>query len=86
MAIVFVLINRVRLDPIGLVFGLSVLFVGPDEGAMACGEFGPGRLAEPPVILAAIRALLEPSMSNLAARPLASTVSREMWCRRSSTS
>jgi len=22
-------------------------FVGPDEGAMACGEFGPGRLAEP---------------------------------------
>src|SRR3954463_16327205 len=23
----------------------GVLFVGPDEGAMACGEFGPGRLA-----------------------------------------
>jgi hypothetical protein len=29
MAIVFVLINRVRLDPIGLAFGLGVLFVGP---------------------------------------------------------
>jgi phosphopantothenoylcysteine decarboxylase/phosphopantothenate--cysteine ligase len=35
--------------------------VGPDEGAMACNEFGPGRLAEPPVILAAIEALLAPS-------------------------
>ena len=32
--------------------------VGPDEGAMACNEFGPGRLAEPPEILAAIEALL----------------------------
>ena len=32
--------------------------VGPDDGAMACNEFGPGRLAEPPVILAAIEALL----------------------------
>jgi hypothetical protein len=29
MAIVFVLINRVQLDPVGLAFGLSVLFVGP---------------------------------------------------------
>jgi len=28
--------------------------VPPDEGPMACGEFGPGRLAEPPEILAAI--------------------------------
>lgn len=28
--------------------------VGPDEGDMACGEFGPGRLAEPQAILAAI--------------------------------
>jgi phosphopantothenoylcysteine decarboxylase / phosphopantothenate---cysteine ligase len=34
--------------------------VGPDEGAMACHEFGPGRLAEPPAILAAIEALLVP--------------------------
>jgi phosphopantothenoylcysteine decarboxylase / phosphopantothenate---cysteine ligase len=39
--------------------------VGPDEGAMACNEFGPGRLAEPPAIMAAIEALLVPS------RPLA---------------
>jgi phosphopantothenoylcysteine decarboxylase/phosphopantothenate--cysteine ligase len=32
----------------------GVLIVQPDVGPMACGEFGPGRLAEPPVILAAI--------------------------------
>jgi phosphopantothenoylcysteine decarboxylase/phosphopantothenate--cysteine ligase len=36
----------------------GVAVVGPDEGSMACGEFGPGRLAEPPAILAAIAALL----------------------------
>ena len=29
----------------------GVAVVGPDEGVMACNEFGPGRLAEPPVIL-----------------------------------
>jgi hypothetical protein len=29
MAIVFVLISRLALDPIGLAFGLSVLFLGP---------------------------------------------------------
>jgi phosphopantothenoylcysteine decarboxylase / phosphopantothenate---cysteine ligase len=34
--------------------------VGPDAGPMACNEFGPGRLAEPPAILAAIEALLAP--------------------------
>lgn len=43
----------------------GVSFVGPDEGAMACGEFGPGRLAEPPVILDAICDVLTPR------RPLA---------------
>lgn len=30
----------------------------PDEGPMACGEFGPGRLPEPEAIFAAIRAAL----------------------------
>ena len=47
--------------------GDGVLFVGPDEGAMACGEYGFGRLAEPPAIFAAIMAALE----GPAARPLA---------------
>ncbi len=32
----------------------GVLFVDPAVGAMACGEYGPGRLAEPPVIFQAI--------------------------------
>lgn len=36
----------------------GVSFVGPDEGAMACGEFGPGRLAEVAEIVAAITAKL----------------------------
>lgn len=37
----------------------GVSFVDPVEGAMACGEFGPGRLAEPEEIFAAIVAMLE---------------------------
>ncbi len=36
----------------------GVSFVGPNEGSMACGEFGPGRLAEPDEIVAAITAKL----------------------------
>ena len=32
----------------------GVQFVGPDEGAMACGEYGEGRLAEPEVIARAV--------------------------------
>jgi len=36
----------------------GLAFVGPDAGAMACGEFGSGRLAEPPEILAEIESLL----------------------------
>lgn len=39
--------------------GDGVQFVGPDEGEMACGEFGPGRLAEPSAILEAIVAHFE---------------------------
>lgn len=36
----------------------GVQVVGPDDGVMACNEFGPGRLAEPLAILAAIESLL----------------------------
>jgi len=32
----------------------GVLFVGPNDGEMACGEFGPGRMAEPVEIAAAV--------------------------------
>ncbi|MDB4211540.1 bifunctional phosphopantothenoylcysteine decarboxylase/phosphopantothenate--cysteine ligase CoaBC [Ascidiaceihabitans sp.] len=36
----------------------GVAFVGPNEGDMACGEFGPGRMAEPMEIVAAVEAKL----------------------------
>jgi phosphopantothenoylcysteine decarboxylase/phosphopantothenate--cysteine ligase len=36
----------------------GVLFAGPNDGEMACGEFGPGRMAEPLEIVAAIESAL----------------------------
>ncbi|WP_420403036.1 bifunctional phosphopantothenoylcysteine decarboxylase/phosphopantothenate--cysteine ligase CoaBC [Nisaea sp.] len=44
----------------------GIAFIGPDEGDMACGEYGPGRMAEPEAIAEAVMARLDPS-----ARPLA---------------
>src|ERR1019366_2522368 len=44
--------NAVRLQKDG------VIFVGPEEGGMACGEYGPGRMSEPAAILAAIEQVL----------------------------
>ncbi|MEM6409104.1 MAG: bifunctional phosphopantothenoylcysteine decarboxylase/phosphopantothenate--cysteine ligase CoaBC [Pseudomonadota bacterium] len=38
--------------------GDGILTVGPDEGDMACGEYGPGRMAEPLAIVAAVEAAL----------------------------
>lgn len=46
--------------------GLTVL--EPEEGPMACGEYGPGRLPEPDAILEAIRAHFD---GTVAAGPLA---------------
>jgi phosphopantothenoylcysteine decarboxylase/phosphopantothenate--cysteine ligase len=46
----------------------GVQVVEPREGAMACGERGPGRLAEPPEILEAIAGLLAPRRKPLAGR------------------
>jgi len=46
--------------------GVSV--IGPDEGAMACNEYGPGRMSEPPAIVEAIRAMLTGSPGPLAGR------------------
>lgn len=46
----------------------GVQVVGPDEGVMACNEHGPGRLAEPEAILAAIEAMLAPQDLPLAGR------------------
>ncbi|MFD1160526.1 bifunctional phosphopantothenoylcysteine decarboxylase/phosphopantothenate--cysteine ligase CoaBC [Roseovarius aestuarii] len=44
--------NRAVLDADG------IMFVGPNEGDMACGEYGPGRMSEPLEIVAAIEAAL----------------------------
>ena len=42
----------------------GVSFVGPDEGDMACGEYGPGRMAEPSDIIDAIAGLLGNSLTT----------------------
>ena len=39
-------VDRLRSD--------GIEYIGPDDGDMACGEFGPGRMAEPAVILEAV--------------------------------
>jgi phosphopantothenoylcysteine decarboxylase/phosphopantothenate--cysteine ligase len=44
--------NRCQLEADG------VTFVGPEEGEMACGELGPGRMAEPEQIVNAIASIL----------------------------
>jgi phosphopantothenoylcysteine decarboxylase/phosphopantothenate--cysteine ligase len=51
--------------------GDGVTVVAPDEGEMACGEFGPGRLPEPAAIKDAIDAALAaaPSVRPLAGQP-----------------
>ncbi len=36
----------------------GIRFVGPNEGDMACGEYGPGRMSEPLEIVAAVEAQL----------------------------
>ncbi len=38
--------------------GDGIAVVGPNEGAMACGEYGPGRMAEVPQIVAAVATAL----------------------------
>ncbi len=48
--------------------GRGVQVIGPNEGAMACNEFGPGRMSEPAEILAAIEAVLTPREQPLAGR------------------
>jgi phosphopantothenoylcysteine decarboxylase / phosphopantothenate---cysteine ligase len=48
----------------------GVTFVGPNDGAMACNEHGPGRMSEPEEIVAAIEGLLMAERPRLE-RPLA---------------
>lgn len=46
----------------------GIAIVGPNDGEMACGEFGPGRMAEPGEILAAIIEMLKPTARPLSGR------------------
>ena len=46
----------------------GVLVVGPNDGEMACGEYGPGRMAEPAEIVAAIGRALTPQEKPLLGR------------------
>ena len=55
--------NRAQLEADG------VAFVGPDAGAMACGEFGDGRMAEPEAIRDAILARLKPDGAKAPSAP-----------------
>ncbi len=48
----------------------GVISVPPDEGPMACGEFGPGRLAAPERILGAINRILKPSQDLVGRRAI----------------
>ncbi len=48
--------NLARLTGFDGLHGMAV--VGPDDGEMACGEYGPGRMAEPAAILEAVQGLL----------------------------
>jgi len=42
----------------------GVTFVGPNDGAMACNEYGPGRMSEPQEIVVAIEAALAGSAAS----------------------
>ena len=53
-------VERLRAD------GVRVL--EPDKGAMACGEWGPGRLPEPDAIADAVEQMLSPATRPLAGR------------------
>jgi phosphopantothenoylcysteine decarboxylase/phosphopantothenate--cysteine ligase len=49
----------------------GIHFIGPNDGAMACNEFGPGRMSEPEEIADAIEGLLAPAERPPVERPLA---------------
>jgi len=58
--------NRMWLHPatqanVALLRERGVQLIGPDDGAQACGEFGPGRLAEPEAIVRVLIATRAPS-------------------------
>src|SRR5476649_131115 len=48
----------------------GITFVGPNDGAMACNEYGPGRMSEPAEIVTAIDAMLATTGSLTGKRAL----------------
>ncbi|QQN72972.1 bifunctional phosphopantothenoylcysteine decarboxylase/phosphopantothenate--cysteine ligase CoaBC [Croceicoccus sp. YJ47] len=67
-------VARLRAD------GIAVM--EPDEGAMACGEYGPGRLPEPDAIFGAIRETLDNGTDPLAGQPdFSATAHRRLFGR-----
>ena len=42
----------------------GIAFVGPEDGEMACGEYGPGRMSEPTAIVAAVAELLSEARAS----------------------
>ncbi len=69
--------NRMWLHPatqtnIATLRARGVQVIGPDDGAQACGEFGPGRLREPPDIVSDLAAAFsaDQGSQNLAGRRL----------------
>lgn len=59
LAVVPAMNNRMWLHPatqanIALLRERGVQVIGPDDGSQACGEFGPGRLREPPQVVEAL--------------------------------
>jgi phosphopantothenoylcysteine decarboxylase / phosphopantothenate---cysteine ligase len=61
--------NRMWLHPatqanLATLASRGVAVIGPDHGAQACGEFGPGRLSEPPDIVAALAAHIASAAVN----------------------
>ena len=67
--------NRMWLHPatqanIATLRARGVHVIGPDDGAQACGEFGPGRLREPTQIVADLAAAFAAERSDLAGRRL----------------
>ena len=51
----------------------GITIVGPNDGEMACGEFGPGRMAEPNEILVGIIEMLKPRAQPLAGKKVGVT-------------
>lgn len=47
-------LNQATQDNLAVLGQRGILFVGPNDGDMACGEFGPGRMAEPEEIVSAV--------------------------------